>query len=112
MNTNTTPTGEAGAAVRADSEITEAPRAVQTSCGWDAAPVDPDPRTIRVISSWVQAPRFWRADVARFSRGYRDGSRPDLHGGDAVRIRQAAATAALWDVPVGLITGVREELAP
>ena len=68
-------------------------------------------RTIRVISAFVQKPRFWRSDVARFSRGYRDGTRPDRHGGDAERTRRAAATATLLDIPVGVVTRVRTESA-
>lgn len=93
----TPPTGEAGA--------------VRTPAPSVAAPAASGHRTIRVISTWVQSPRCWRSDAARFARGYRDGSRPDRHGGEARRVRQAAATAALWGLPVGVITGVREETA-
>lgn len=70
----------------------------------------PSTRTIRVISVHVQTARWWRSDATKISRGYHNGKRPDLAGGEAARCRRAAATAELLGVPVGIVTRVREEV--
>lgn len=103
MMNRTTPTGEAGAIKTATSPSEAA------SCA-QPAPVDPDPsRTIRVISTYVRTPAEWRRDVTVYTRNYRPLTDRRVVGSEAERIRQAAATAELWDLPVGIISSVREE---
>jgi hypothetical protein len=68
-------------------------------------------RTIRVISSFVQRAKHWRSDTRRLNFAYR-GERPWSARGEAKRVRQAAATAELWGLPVGVVTGERTEPAP
>lgn len=74
--------------------------------------------SICVIAAHVQATRFWRAEAAqlaadRTGRGYRNcrGLVVDARRRADVA-RQAAATAELWDLPVGIVTGVRQEVTP
>lgn len=100
------PTSEAGVGTRDDSTTREANLARS-----NPAPADPGQRTVRVISTFVQSVQGWQTDARRFSRVYR-GLRPWQERGEAKRLRQLAATAELLGVPVGLVTGVREEPAP
>src|SRR5688572_17655341 len=110
MNT-TTSTGKAGAAVRATTEHSEAARADNVLCSPDAAPVDPGHRTIRVISVYVRTPKQWRGDVRMQTNGYQRKSQRHLAPSLSERCRQAAATADLWGLPVGVVTRVRGERA-
>lgn len=62
-----------------------------------------------VIKAFVQTAPAWHADAKRLSRHGYAGKRPDLaRQGEAEACRQAAATARLWGVPVGVVTTVRE----
>jgi hypothetical protein len=106
MNTTSSLTPRsATAGTSADSPNTgEAKNLVLSS-----AAVDPGRRTIRVISVCVQTARFWRSDARKLSSAYRHNVKPFGNGSEADVCRQAAATADLWGVPVGVVTRVREE---
>lgn len=66
-----------------------------------------------VVRAFIQSEERWRADAKRLSRsGYR-GIRPDLlRDSEAHACRQAAATAALLGVPVGVVMFERQEQQP
>lgn len=66
-------------------------------------------RTVRVISVEVANARDWKHEIRRLNYR-RPGLDPSYLTGTTIeRYRQAAATAELLGVPVGIVVGVREE---
>jgi hypothetical protein len=105
MDRTTTSTGEAGAGTSDDSTFCEA-----ANLCVEPAPADPGhPKTIRVISVEVANARDWTTELRRLEHGRQTlGGRYNADRRVAC-IRQAAATADLWGLPVGIVTDVREE---
>lgn len=70
----------------------------------------PDPRTVNVVSTEVADLEGWRYELRRLSYR-RQGTAPSYFAGTRTeKVRQVAATAELWGLPVGIVTGVREEM--
>lgn len=62
-----------------------------------------------IIHALVQSAPEWQVEAKRMSRHGYSGKRPDLAKGSAAdACRQAAATARLWGLPVGVVTTVEE----
>jgi hypothetical protein len=62
---------------------------------------------MKVIRALVQPAPYWQSEAKRLSRHGYSGKRPDLAQGSAAEAcRQAAATARLWGLPVGVVTTV------
>lgn len=64
---------------------------------------------MKVIRAFIQAAPYWQRDAKRLSRKGFQGKRPDLSiGSETQACRDAAATARLWGIPVGVVTTVEE----
>lgn len=59
---------------------------------------------MKVVRAFVQDWGYWQSEAKRLSRKGYKGKRPDLmQGSTAEACRQAAATAALLGLPVGVV---------